>query len=192
MALTPNSSATAYAAPSDLFLRYDIRTIADLVSDTGSRLGGSPNPNAATVAASPRLLTLLLVNSGRVEASCVKGQRYLPTDLQALTGVSKQYLVQIVCALTMGDLFRARPDIGKPDETYQEACESLKALADGEQIFAFVETEAAGVMENQVNTPGDVENRFLTTVQMRRLFGRRNNESVGPGPGPFPGCWGGW
>ncbi len=186
--LTSNSSLTAYAAPADLFLLYDIRTIADLVSDDGTRLGGSPNPNPSTVASSPRLLQLLLVNSGRLEASCVKGQRYLPTDLAALTGASQAYLIQIVCALTMGDLFRRRPEMGKADERTEEAEAALAALADGEQVFAFIETEQAGIMDDQRNTPGDVENRYLTVQQCRRLFGRRNNQSVGPGPGPW---WGG-
>ena len=179
--MTSNSSALAYAAPSDLFALYDIRTVADLCSDTGQRLGGSPNPNASVVATSARLLKLLLVNSGRVEASVVKGQRYLPTDLQVLTGASQQYLIQIVCALTMGDLFRARPDLGKADDTYREACEALKALAEGEQIFAFVETEAAGVMTDYVETRADVDARNLTTRSCYRLFGRRNNQER-----PFP------
>ncbi len=186
--LTPNSSLTAYATPADLFLLYDIRTIADLASDDGTRLGGSPNPNSATVAASPRILRLLLVNSGRLEASCVKGQRYMPIDLAALVaegGGSGAYLIQIVCALTMGDLFRRRPDLGKPDERTDEAEAALQALADGEQIFAFVETEAAGVMANNLNTPQDVQDRYLTTVQNHRLFGRRNNQSL-------LGPWGRW
>jgi phage gp36-like protein len=177
VALTPNSNATAYAAPADLFARYDPRVIADLCGDLGSRVGGSPNPNLTTLAANTAITTALSVASGWVEAACLKGERYGTADLAAANGNSQALLVQLVCDLAMGELWKHKHLRHPAEAWYGEAKGLLLALAEGELIFAFLEAEQAGLAVDDRETSQDVDARYLTTRQAYRLYGRRANRN---------------
>lgn len=174
MSLTPNSSLTPYATPADMLVYYDIRPIADLCSDNNTRLGTTPpnpNPDHAIVAASPILAQMLLVASGMVEAALLRADRYGVADLQALDGASQAFLIKLVCDLTMGELYRRRPDKGMPPPFYTAALEWLEHIASGDRVFAFAETEAAGLPLGVVDSQQTLWQRGMMAQRAARYYG---------------------
>lgn len=180
---TPNSSLTSYASASDMLDHYDLRTVADLISDNGTRTGGSPNPTRSTVEASPILVKILKSAAGWIEAACLRSQRYSPTDLQALDGVSKEMLIQLNCDLAMGLLFRRRPDKSAPPWSFTAALQVLESLANGDRIFSFVENEEAGLPSEYVMSPADWEEIAMVPQQARRYYGVRADQLNQSGSG---------
>ena len=192
MALTPAGGTSAYAQPSDLFFRYDIREIADYLSDTGARTGGSPNPNSTILATNANLIGLLKEASGVFEASVMRSQRYQLVDIQAMLaqvdgsgqpGNGGQVIIGIVCGWAMFLLWQRRPTRYLQKELpvgAQQALEMMKALSSGEQILPFLEAEIAGLPEMQIESPSDVDARNLTTRIARRFFGTRQNQYPQP------------
>jgi hypothetical protein len=53
----------------------------------------------------------------------------------------------------------------------------LDDLADGKRIFAFIQTERAGVIERVEATVEDVERRNGAVVQARPFYGQRSDET---------------
>lgn len=168
---TASSSSTAYASSSDLSARFDVRTLRQLASDTGTPV------EEAALSANTRLSTALLAASGMVEAACTAGKRYAPADLAALTGASAAYLKDIVCDLAMGRLWMARPaETGELPKCYTEAQKTLKDLRSGFLVFGLVEQQEAGNMEAVREYAADVDERDMVTTQAGRFFGRRANK----------------
>jgi len=195
---TINSSTVSYAQPSDLFLFYDLRTVADLASDTGTRIGGSPNPNPTTLAANTNVLAALWLASGWLEAACLRSNRYFPADLLALAtvapqvgqpfgNVSQMLLKRIVCAIAMGEMWKRRPRTSKAPEFYVESMKMLEDLANGERLFSFEENEVASIPSAYVEQPADVWQRGLVAQQACRYFGATGDVLWPQGWG-WPGC----
>lgn len=175
MPQTSISSATAYATPAQLLQYYEIAKVAEWASDNEALTYDqitAPDPNVAQA---------LLTASGIVESYCIRGGRYLPTDLAVLTGASQAFLVKLVCDLAMYELVKRRaPEPEKIVAGYKEAQETLKSLANGDMIFSFQETASAGNMvafDTKYNSAG-CEQR-LTDIA-RPFFGRRANSYYGP------------
>lgn len=160
MAQTPLTTDTAYASTTDFTERYDSRTTADLLSDSGKRL------TASQVASSTRLSTLLLQCSGEVEVAAVAGRRYLPEDLNALTGAAQQVLVGLVCDLALWRLLSRRPLVQPMPVQCQFALDLLERLRGGERIFPTSESSTAGVNVERVS-----ETDCLLTEKAKRYFG---------------------
>lgn len=167
MAMTPNSSATAYAAYSDLALTHDARQLGDLVLDNDTR---AP---ASVLSANPVILAMLGQASGMVEMACFRGGRYSADDLQGLTGVSQQLLIKLVCELAFWNLtIRRHPD--KPMSAMAIwAFQTLESLGSGASIFSFVETEAAGNPLSNLLTPQEALRIGLVSIAAERFYGRR-------------------
>lgn len=143
MPLTPLTGSTSYASTSDFLIRYDVRTVGDLLSDTDVSL------SAGEVVSSTRLQALLDQASGEVETACSAGKRYQPDDLDALIdngGNGAQYLIGLVCDLTMWKLMNRRPSpvATAPPGPAQSALDALQLLRGGERILAFEEAAEAG------------------------------------------------
>lgn len=170
MPVTVDTSASGYATTDDLLARYDRRTVAKLASDDGQPLADTALPTAGPVVAA------LLGGSGEVEAACLKGQRYRPTDLAALTGSTKEYLLQLVCDLAFERLRRRRPNPGvEPAPAFKEAREALEQLATGARLFGTIQHEEAGLPASEVETAVQVEARNLGTAIAERYWSRRGN-----------------
>jgi hypothetical protein len=170
--MTPNSSSASYLTSSDFLLRKDVFTAGDLVRDDGSQA------TSAELATDLTLGALLKQASGMVEAACVAGNRYLPTDLQALVsagGNGAEYLKGIIADIAAHLLtarrWRFSGDTLKP---YEQALEILKALRNGDSVFPFVEAEAAGVADSQFYTQADID-RLNLISRDTRVFGIRNS-----------------
>jgi hypothetical protein len=148
MAQTPLSTSTPYCSATDLFVYHDQDQVADML-----RTGDTTRPSLASMldsstAVGAMLRRFLMAGSGQIESTCLIGRRYVPEDLQALTGASLETLVKLNADLTFWALCKRRqPNASDPRNVpgAMEAVEMLKALRDGESVFGFEETADAGL-----------------------------------------------
>lgn len=168
---TSRTSSTSYCSASELLKRVDRRTVARLCSDTttpvvDAQLEGNANLDAA-----------LLGASGEVEAACLVGERYSPTDLALLEGAALAFLQDIVAGLAITRLYRRRPNPEmKEPAIAAEARAMLQQIRDGERIFGTDEHADAGVMQHDLMTQQDFETRFDRITAAEEYFGRRARE----------------
>lgn len=171
MAQTPNSSATSYCSAALAAAYVDVRRIGQLCDDTGTALTATQLLTDTTWA------ELLKAASGEVESACVAGERYSPTDLAALTGVSAALLRRMV-ALRASWLATLRR-LPEADMTGVQkwADEQLEALRNGSRVFAFEEAEDAGHQSLVQREAGDEQDLNRTVTRAGRFFGDRTNRS---------------
>lgn len=163
MAKTSFSGSSSYATADDLIRRYDPRSLGDLLSDSGTRMG------IGTIQSDPRVTSLLAQTSGMIESACLAGKRYHPSDLSSLTGNSKEFLIGLICDLSMWVILNRRPDRKgaiPPQCTF--ALDTLEALRRGERIFGFEETAEAGKFVESKRK----DRESLLSGQAFRYFGR--------------------
>src|SRR4051812_24968628 len=103
MAFTPLTGATPYCSTTQFVELYDVRQAGDYLSDTGQRL---PPPDVIT---STTLLSILELASGHLESQLVRGGRYYPEDLYALTNNGAHFLRGVVAGLAAYYLWQRRP-----------------------------------------------------------------------------------
>lgn len=151
----------AYASPSDLVSRHDIRVIAQLASDDGAPL------SRADVITHPFVLVSLEDASGEVESALRRGEMYRVEDLEGLTGNSLAKLKRMVCTIAMALMFERRPGIYQEiAEAYMERSDkSLKEIQKGENTFG-LETHASSNLPS-VSGPTSLEYRNLNTIADR-------------------------
>jgi hypothetical protein len=152
-------------------MRYDMRTVAQLCSDTGA-----PVIDPTT---DPNLAAILLDASGTVEMATMVGARYGPADLAALTGAGAAFLKRLVCDIAIGMLYQRRPHLGEPPAQYTLAMEVLDKLSEGTAVFGLLESQEAGILSDLVEKSADVEYRYLSSVIARRWVGVRGKELNG-------------
>lgn len=164
---TPASSVASLLSPGEFLKRYDVRTVGDLCSDTGTRITSDALPS------NPNLLAALDDAQGLVEAATLVSSRYLPADLSTLTGTGQRLLFRILADLTIGLLYKRRPDKGDPPRAFTDAMDWLDLLRKGERIFGLQEHAEAGLFAHEVETAAVVEARDGVVVQAENLFGMR-------------------
>jgi hypothetical protein len=178
MAKTSNSSLTPYATPADMLLRFDANFIGELVRDDA----GQSTPTQLLT--DPVLINLLTRASGKAESIFCRAERYSPVDLQALTGNSVELLKDIVCVLAIeyARFRRGQKETGKYP-LYDEVLSTLQDFADGNDIFPFIEVEAAGLPGTSVMQPADFFNDLptLLTEQSRAWGIRQHYKGLGGG-----------
>jgi phage gp36-like protein len=161
----------AYADAADLLLRYDRRTVGELLSDTGEPL------TPAQIASDTKLAAILEDASGQVEAAMLCGKRYEPSDLAALTGNSLALLKKIVCVIAIADLFERRPEIHLETAKlyYEKAKGYLEDLRTGRNIFNLSDESAANASLPDTDGPTALEYETLNLLpeQMIRYFPNR-------------------
>lgn len=174
---TPLSSSTPYATVADLLARYDARTVGDLAGDAGSRVSAADLADANT-AGGANVAAALADASGQIEAACLRGGRYLPADLAALTGMSAKRLVRLTCRVTMLLLMERRPDSKWPEWAKDVEAE-LDRVAKGERVFGLREVVDASVMGEVVPPDAQPGPRPALSEVARRVFGRRARTEPG-------------
>jgi hypothetical protein len=143
-----------------MIVRYDERTIKDLLSDTGEPI--------ADLTGNTALTALLEAASGRVEAALLVARIYSTDQLAALTGNSLALLKDIVCDLTMAKLLRRRPEKYGADAikaASQEAEEYLDRLRKGERLFDIDANITAGLPK--VEGPSTLDYEWLNLIPDR-------------------------
>jgi phage gp36-like protein len=159
-----------YATSSDLIIRYDKQTIADLLSDTGTPVADG---NLAT---DSKLLAILTAASGRVDAAVMVSDNYTSEELAALTGNSLALLKDIVCDLAMVRLLRRRPEKFGDEGTvaaFKEAEEYLDRLRRGERLFDVTSHKEAGLPTVDGPTANDYANLNLIPDRTKHFYPRR-------------------
>lgn len=190
----PNSALSPYITVTDFLARFDLRTVAQLVSDDNTFAGVNGDPtNPANVAIIEANLNLspiptnvysynlnisFLGASGRLEAALLIGNRYQPSDLQNLNGSSLEYLKDIIAGLAIMRLYRRRGGMNPSEvatDRYEEAIKAIEELEQGHQIFSFVQVQDAGLPDNAILTIQEIAQRSFMTWQYQRFFGLRGN-----------------
>lgn len=157
MAQTALGTATPYCTVVRLFVHHDWQQVADLMRD-----GDEPRPTRlclqdSTSDPGANLLLILLAASGALESACMIGNRYSPTDLAALTNSGLGRLQKITADLAFWALAQRRqPGSADPKSVpgALQALEELDRLRDGDRIFGFVESAAAGLPSTANPDPG--------------------------------------
>lgn len=173
---TTSGSEVAYATPLDVRLRYDIRSVGDLVRDDNTQ-ATVPEIDVDAVIAE-----FLKDASGRVEAAALVGRLYSSTDLDTIAAGrtnSGALLRRIVCDLVAEELRRRRMIAGdEPLPGYAEAIDYLNQLRIGAVIFAFAEVGAAGLAVSSPYTDFDLDRLNLVSSRTR-FYGVRQNRFDG-------------
>jgi hypothetical protein len=155
---TINSTTTPFCTADELFLYHDPDQVADMLVD-----GDNPRPTVGEMGNETdnkygaMLLRFRRAASGRVESACLVARMYAPEDLRELydpadsanaNTASREILVKLTADLCFWMLCQRRqPNAGDPRNVpgAVEASELLDALRDGQRIFSFDETAAAGL-----------------------------------------------
>jgi len=148
----------AYADADDMTARFDVRIIADLLSDNGEPV--------VDISQSPVLWAALDDGAGEIDSALTVANLYTPADLAALEGDSLALLKRINCGLAMSHLMERRQEnIGSEriEAARLAAHQFLERLRKGERVFACVaENRDAGLPT--VDGPSTVDYEKLNTV----------------------------
>jgi hypothetical protein len=157
--MTPNSATTSLSDAADFGLRYDVRSLGDLISDIGRRVGVTDSNQV--------VVKLLLAARGKMEAALARGKRYLPAVLDTLTGASLEHAKNIECGLAFLTILERRPTLLQSlPITAQQAIADLQALSEGVNVLGFDEAYQAGMKLEKVSNPPT-----LLTDKASRYFG---------------------
>lgn len=117
--------------------RKDARTIADLVSDSGSPV------SEAVVVNNPKLLIALEDAEGEVVGNLQAFGRYTIESLAALTGSAQSFLKRVIAEIAMINLIVRRPDLSAEDLERHEKIRTqwLDRLQQGNMILATPDTD---------------------------------------------------
>lgn len=168
------SALAPFATSADMLLRYDGNLLCQVVSDLGTRV-----TTFAALATNAVMTEALMASSGTLEAACLKGGMYQPSDLTALVATnSGSYLRDIVCGLAMSWIGERRVN-KEPlaNHLFDKAMGALAMLADGDRIFGLQAQAQAGITSHDIELSTDVETRDDIVVQAERLYGKRSNRT---------------
>ena len=127
------TTATSYASSTDLGRLYDVNKICQYATDSGVP------PTPADLSTNAIVTAVLLRASGEVEMACLRGEKYTPTTLSALTVAAQAALKGLVCDLAFYHLAKRRVPNPKEVTAYEDAMEILKALNDGTFKIQWIE-----------------------------------------------------
>lgn len=176
--MTPDSATGSYLTAADFLKRFDVRTTGQLCADDNTQPDATALEDSNTVYGA-NLLAALQGASGQLESALFVSNMYAYADLQSLTGVSLEYLKDIVAGLTVRRLYYRRGGLKPSDlaeERYQQAMEAIQKLHNGEAIFSFVQTGDAGLPDNHYLNLVDIQRNDLMPFSYQRVFGIRNNQ----------------
>lgn len=129
--------ASTLITGTDLTARKDARTIADLISDSGSPVSETAVPNH------PKVIVALEDAEGEVVGNLQAFGRYTITSLAALTGSAQAFLKRVIAEIAMINLIVRRPDLSSEDLERHEKIRSqwLERLQQGNMILADENTD---------------------------------------------------
>lgn len=189
-AKTVASATSSYLSAAEFLKRADARTVGQLCSDTE---GVTVSPTALLT--DPNLQAALDAASGELEEAIFVGQKYRLEDLNVLANTpcnSRARIFDLLSDLALGKLLKRRPNFQvtmTQGEMAQIAAaeEELDHIAQGTKIIAFLETMAAGLLDQNILTNAEITQRNLLVVQVERYLGIRADRSL---PGGSTGITG--
>ncbi len=154
---------------SDLTARKDARTIADLVSDSGSPI------SETAVANHPKVIVALEDAEGEVVGNLQAFGRYTVESLGLLTGSAQAFLKRVIAEIAMINLIVRRPDLSSEDLERHEKIRSqwLERLQQGNMILADENTDdSASRVSVDGATLGETANLNMVRDRSRYLTSR--------------------
>lgn len=177
--MNPDSSPTPYLQVSDVLARLDWRPIAGLVNDFP---GSATEPTPVTyndLLTNVNLIAIIQSACGELESAVLRSEMYQVSDLQALNGVSQQYLFTIISDIVAYGCYTRRMGPAPSEmviNNYNRAMKALEDLSNGTRIFSFQQTAQAGLPVTYQFNPYDLAvNQNLVSAKWERSFGRRND-----------------
>ena len=154
MPQTPLSNSGSYLTAADFVKRYDVRTIGELLVDDDN----APRLAPQQVLVSAILAAIMSGASGELESALVAGHRQDPADIAAIAAMPaltpvREYLMDLLSALTLGRLLGRRPDRYPVPDEVKEARQFIELLRDGERILPTNEAAQAGVTTPSLQLP---------------------------------------
>jgi hypothetical protein len=150
-------SLTAYATPQDLQVYYDWHEIGELITDSNEVISANDQFDTSKQGCWV-VIRALNRGAGEIDTNLMVSGMYSLTDLQNLTGNSKEKLIGINCDLAMCVLMERKP-LWQQDkiEAYRKSREELlKNLRTGVNVFNLPAQINAGTPE--VSGPSIAEN----------------------------------
>ncbi len=157
----------SYADGNDLISRYDVDTVGDLATDQRESSDPSSVPNL------PNVLTALMDASGEIDVALTVGERYLPSQLEALTGNSQSKLKRITCDIAMSLLCSRRVGtdyLELAEKVAKISRDHLRSLSNGENVFGLQSLFDASVIDVGTISTCEIERRNLLPSRMTRFF----------------------
>jgi len=163
-----------WADHDDMIARYDVRTVGQWLSDTGTPVD-SDDFDTDT-----RMQTALKSATGKAKASLLKGERYTIADITNMGDnthadydeESSEYLKTLVCALALWEIYRAKPqktnDSSARKEAKKEYEEALELLSSGQEIFNVPTVVSAGKPQVETVTRSEIQSDWSLFVDEGR------------------------
>lgn len=166
-------SSTAFVSNTQFLTRYDSRTVAQLVSDTGTPAG--------SLSTDANLQQALEDATGEILMSALKGGRYSEADLLALLvadgsgNISRtgNYLQRLTCDLAFYYLVLRRGNDVDEYPQAEKAAKQLEALERGEKVFGVQDAIDAGVAQSPAISIQTIENENYIQENIRYFPTRR-------------------
>ncbi len=132
--------ADQWASISDMQTRYDVRTLAQLVSD---------DDTAGTLAGNAILNAMLEDATGFIQSAIYQGQSYTTTQMATIISDGSPLLKRLVCDIAIKHLFarRARDMPGVVQSQYDDAMDMVDELRKGTRVFDAVQNADAQLPE---------------------------------------------
>lgn len=169
---TVQSSASSFCTVAQLLKRIDVRTAAQLASDTNVPV------EEASLPANANVLQALSDASGEIEVAAAKAG-YTTADLAAIAGsgtIAQSQLERLTCGVAIWFLFDRRP---MPEQKMPAMAEWalgwMDKLVRGERIFPLEAQREAQAMQAKDATQDEIAAANRTTFQMGRFFARRSD-----------------
>lgn len=181
---TPSGATQPFALPSDLVIVRDWAQICDWCLDATASRGANTITNIINddiIGGQTGIVTFHLgFGAGLVESATLKGEFYLITDLQALTGNSLTSLKMLNCWLAIMSMSRRKTRTKGDLDMIQWAIGMLDSLEKGERIFSLAEVADAELAVVQQTAPyGSREYFERPSIQAMPMFGQRGRGYYG-------------
>lgn len=150
---------TSFATPDDFLQRYDVRLVADLISDVGA-----PSVNAAT---DPNLQAVLDDATGAINAAVYVGDRYTPEQMANLSETAASFIRRLCCDMALIYLKRRRGkfDPEKDGALLKEVNETLQSLKAGDNLLLLQDQTEAPASVVELIRPELIGVRRSTTIR---------------------------
>jgi phage gp36-like protein len=160
---------TAIATRAEMIKRFDVRMLGDLVGDAGVRV------SHADLVTDANLQAAIDDAWGEIIGALMMSQRYTQTDIDALAGESKQYLIRLNCLIALGNLWERRPWSDDDQRAHavdraDRARKELDELRTGKKVLNIEAAKDAGLPEARAPSLAVVTRTNLTVDDARRGF----------------------
>ena len=162
----------SYATGADLVLRFDARTLGDMIGD-GESVEEDDVPTHPVV-------TMALEDaSGDIDMALKLGNRYSASDLANLTGTSLASLKRVTCEIALSHLLKRRIGRAEEYEAQRKLAETtLERLRKGDIVFDLQPQQEAGLADSPTFIQADADQSTLLRDRVHNYYPRRHLPTV--------------